>query len=156
MASALQQITQVHSILKELMQVLDLSYNFLLSPALYPLSTLPKLRKLNIDFNNVSIILEAGIVETSFPSLERLYAAGNGLSAQSLLSLSKVCEAHAVALLKFQDSQHLYFSLMCFNARKTIVVCLVFSTVLDLISVWTSDRQACCESFDPKIGDAIQ
>lgn len=78
------------------MQVLDLSYNFLLSPALIPLSTLPKLRKLNIDYNNVDIIPEAAVDNTSFPSLERLNAAENRLSAQSLLSLSKVREPHAV------------------------------------------------------------
>lgn len=71
-------------------QVLDVSYNFLGPTAMVSLSSLPSLCKLNIDYNNIEIILDEVGEYDAFPCLKRLYAAGNGFFSESLVPLSKV------------------------------------------------------------------
>lgn len=80
------------------MQVLDVSYNLLNEMAVIVLSSLPSLRKLNMNNNNLEFIPPAATETGAFVRLETLCVAGNSLSSTSLLSLSTVL---AIWLLLF-------------------------------------------------------
>lgn len=58
--------------------------------AVIALSSLPLLRKLNVDHNNLEIVPDESCEMGAFPSLQKLSAAGNLLSELSLIPLSKV------------------------------------------------------------------
>lgn len=58
--------------------------------ALVALSTIPALRKLNMDYNDLEMIPDEINRPGAFPRLEMLCVAGNCLSSLSLLPLSKV------------------------------------------------------------------
>jgi len=58
--------------------------------AVIALSSLPLLRKLNVDHNNLEIFPDESCEMGAFPSLQKLSAAGNLLSELSLIPLSKV------------------------------------------------------------------
>ena len=72
------------------MQVLDVSYNLLNDMAVIALSSLPSLRKLNMNNNNLELIPPEATATGAFVRLETLCVAGNSLSSTCLLSLSKV------------------------------------------------------------------
>ncbi|EFJ28895.1 hypothetical protein SELMODRAFT_440947 [Selaginella moellendorffii] len=72
------------------LQELDVSYNKLKASAMLALSTLPDLRRLNIDYNYLGKIPDEIGDLGAFPSLQKLSAAGNGLHSSSLIPLSKV------------------------------------------------------------------
>ncbi|KAH9558040.1 hypothetical protein CY35_07G116000 [Sphagnum magellanicum] len=73
-----------------LLENLDVSYNILNPMAVIALSSLPLLRKLNVDHNNLEIFPDESCEMGAFPSLQKLSAAGNLLSELSLIPLSKL------------------------------------------------------------------
>ncbi|CAK9233417.1 unnamed protein product [Sphagnum troendelagicum] len=73
-----------------LLENLDVSYNILNPMAVIALSSLPLLRKLNVDHNNLEIFPDESCGMGAFPSLQKLSAAGNSLSELSLIPLSKL------------------------------------------------------------------
>ncbi|KAG0592996.1 hypothetical protein KC19_1G296700 [Ceratodon purpureus] len=72
------------------LEVLDVSYNLLDDTAVIALSSLPSLRKLNMNNNNLELIPPEATETGAFVRLETLCVAGNSLSSTSLLSLSKL------------------------------------------------------------------
>lgn len=82
-------------------QVLDVSYNSINSSDICALSSLPSLRELNMNHNNLGGIPQETIGVEGFPSLERLYAAGNRLASPSLLSLTQVLNCHTSSVFGF-------------------------------------------------------